>query len=194
MKSVFRGSGALDLWENSCCLTTTPIHRDTPPLFSIWSKILIDKVSPVLDVVILHQRNKICCKHLAITFGAPHYSFKQATANLLVVCSVDDTCNGSISWHRFLVHREVTFLEFSCLDSVDEATADVAAVAAAAAVAAVAIDFSAKASFLESGVVAAAAYAGAVVVVARGSVEQPQQLEGLQLHLVHPLIQGLDNF
>lgn len=109
-----------------------------------------------------------------------------------MVCSVDDTCNGSISLHRFLVHREVTFLEFSCLDSVDEVTADVAAVVAAAAVAA--IDFSAKASFLESGVVvAAAAYAGAVVV-ARGSVEQQRQLESLRLHLVHPLIQGLDNF
>ena len=82
-----------------------------------------------------------------------------------MVCSVDDTCNGSISLHRFLARKEVIFLEFSCLDFVVEVTA---AVAAAAVVAA--NDFSVKASFLESVVAVAAAavaYAGAVVV-ARG--------------------------
>jgi len=82
-----------------------------------------------------------------------------------VVCSVDDTCNGSISLHRFLARKEVIFLEFSCLDFVVEVTAAVAAVAVAAA-----NDFSVKASFLESVVAVAAAavaYAGAVVV-ARG--------------------------
>ena len=80
-----------------------------------------------------------------------------------MVCSVDDTCNGSISLHRFLARKEVIFLEFSCLDFVVEVTAAVAAVA-------VANDFSVKASFLESVVAVAAAavaYAGAVVV-ARG--------------------------
>lgn len=82
-----------------------------------------------------------------------------------MVCSVDDTCNGSISLHRFLARKEVIFLEFSCLDFVVEVTAAVAAVAVAAA-----NDFSVKASFLESVVAVAAAavaYAGAVVV-ARG--------------------------
>ena len=77
-----------------------------------------------------------------------------------MVCSVDDTCNGSISLHRFLARKEVIFLEFSCLDFVVEVTAAVAA----------ANDFSVKASFLESVVAVAAAavaYAGAVVV-ARG--------------------------
>ena len=83
-----------------------------------------------------------------------------------MVCSVDDTCNGSISLHRFLARKEVIFLEFSCLDFVVEVTAAVAVVAAAAA----ANDFSVKANFLESVVAVAAAavaYAGAVVV-ARG--------------------------
>ena len=84
-----------------------------------------------------------------------------------MVCSVDDTCNGSISLHRFLARKEVIFLEFSCLDFVVEVTAAVAVAAAAAA-----NDFSVKASFLESVVAVAAAaaavaYAGAVVV-ARG--------------------------
>ena len=82
-----------------------------------------------------------------------------------MVCSVDDTCNGSISLHRFLARKEVIFLEFSCLDFVVEVTAAVAAVVVAAA-----NDFSVKASFLESVVAVAAAavaYAGAVVV-ARG--------------------------
>ena len=82
-----------------------------------------------------------------------------------MVCSVDDTCNGSISLHRFLARKEVIFLEFSCLDFVVEVTAAVAAVAVAAA-----NDFSVKANFLESVVAVAAAavaYAGAVVV-ARG--------------------------
>ena len=82
-----------------------------------------------------------------------------------MVCSVDDTCNGSISLHRFLARKEVIFLEFSCLDFVVEVTAAVAAAAVAAA-----NDFSVKASFLESVVAVAAAavaYAGAVVV-ARG--------------------------
>jgi len=107
-----------------------------------------------------------------------------------VVCFVDDTCNESISLHKFLAHKEMTFLEFSCLDSVDEVTA----VVVDAAVAVAATGFFAKASSLESVVVGAAvAYAGAVAA-ARGSVEQQQQLEGLQLCLVHPLIQGLDNF
>ena len=90
----------------------------------------------------------------------------------------------------------MTFLEFSCLNSVDEVTAVVAAAVAAVVDAAVAVatGFFAKASSLESVVVGAAvAYAGAVAA-ARGSVEQQQQLEGLQLCLVHPLIQGLDNF
>ena len=85
-----------------------------------------------------------------------------------MVCSVDDTCNGSISLHRFLARKEVIFLEFSCLDFVVEVTAAVAAAAAAAAAAA--NDFSVKANFLESVVAVAAAavaYAGAVVV-ARG--------------------------
>jgi len=84
-----------------------------------------------------------------------------------VVCSVDDTCNGSISLHRFLARKEVIFLEFSCLDFVVEVTA---AVAVAAAASAAANDFSVKANFLESVVAVAAAavaYAGAVVV-ARG--------------------------
>lgn len=111
-----------------------------------------------------------------------------------MVCFVDDTCNESISLHKFLAHKEMTFLEFSCLDSVDEVTAVVAAVVDAAV--AVATGFFAKASSLESVAVGAAvAYAGAVAA-ARGSVEQQQQqqLEGLQLCLVHPLIQGLDNF
>ena len=79
-----------------------------------------------------------------------------------MVCSVDDTCNGSISLHRFLARKEVIFLEFSCLDFVVEVTAAVAV--------ATANDFSVKASFLESVVAVAAAavaYAGAVVV-ARG--------------------------
>ena len=83
-----------------------------------------------------------------------------------MVCSVEDTYNGSISLHRFLARKEVIFLEFSCLDFVVEVTAAVAVVAAAAA----ANDFSVKASFLESVVAVAAAavaYAGAVVV-ARG--------------------------
>ena len=83
-----------------------------------------------------------------------------------MVCSVDDTCNGSISLHRFLARKEVIFLEFSCLDFVVEVTAAVAVAAAAAA----ANDFSVKANFLESVVAVAAAavaYAGAVVV-ARG--------------------------
>jgi hypothetical protein len=85
-----------------------------------------------------------------------------------VVCSVDDTCNGSISLHRFLARKEVIFLEFSCLDFVVEVTAAVAAAAAAAAAVAVAAnDFSVKASFLESVAAAAVAYEGAVVV-ARG--------------------------
>ena len=82
-----------------------------------------------------------------------------------MVCSVDDTCNGSISLHRFLARKEVIFLEFSCLDFVVEVTAAVAVAAAAAA-----NDFSVKANFLESVVAVAAAavaYAGAVVV-ARG--------------------------
>lgn len=109
-----------------------------------------------------------------------------------MVCFVDDTCNESISLHRFLAHKETTFLEFSCLDSVDEVTAVVAAVVDAAV--AVATGFFAKASSLESVVVGAAvAYAGAVAA-ARGSVEQLWQLEGLQLHLVHLLIQAPDNF
>lgn len=105
-----------------------------------------------------------------------------------MVCFVDDTCNESISLHRFLAHKETTFLEFSCLDSVDEVTA---AVVDAAAVAAT--GFSAKVSSLESVVAAAVAYAEAVAA-ARGSVEQLWQLEGLQLHLVHLLIQAPDNF
>jgi len=92
-----------------------------------------------------------------------------------VVCSVDDTCNGSISLHRFLAHKEPAFLGFSCLDSADEVTADdvvaaaAAAVVVAAAVVAVAIDFSAKVDSLKSVDVAAdaAAYAR-YVVVARG--------------------------
>ena len=65
-----------------------------------------------------------------------------------MVCFVDDTCNESISLHRFLAHKEATFLEFSCLDSVDEVAAAVAAVAAVvdAAVAVAATGFSAKAS------------------------------------------------
>jgi hypothetical protein len=86
-----------------------------------------------------------------------------------VVCSVDDTCNGSISLHRFLARKEVIFLEFSCLDFVVEviAAAVAAAAAAAAAVAVAANDFSVKASFLESVAAAAVAYEGAVVV-ARG--------------------------
>jgi len=52
------GTGTLDLRENSSSLTTTSIKRDTPPLFRIWSKILIDKVSPVLNIVILNQNNR----------------------------------------------------------------------------------------------------------------------------------------
>ena len=64
-----------------------------------------------------------------------------------MVCFVDDTCNESISLHRFLAHKEATFLEFSCLDSVDEVAAAVAAVVdAAVAVAVAATGFSAKAS------------------------------------------------
>lgn len=62
-----------------------------------------------------------------------------------MVCFVDDTCSESISLHRFLAHKEATFLEFSCLDFVDEVTAAVAAVVDAA-VAVAATGFSAKAS------------------------------------------------
>jgi hypothetical protein len=56
--------------------------------------------------------------------------------NIPVACFVGDTCNGSISLHRYLAHREATFLGFSYLDSADEVTA--AAVVAAAAVVVVA--------------------------------------------------------
>lgn len=96
-----------------------------------------------------------------------------------MACSVDDTCNGSISLRRFRAHKGPTFLEFSCLDSVGE----VAAAVAAAAVVAVVIGFSAKADSLESVVVVAAVAAAFAisVAVAKGSVEQPQQLEGSAL-------------
>lgn len=88
-----------------------------------------------------------------------------------MACSVDDTCNGSISLRRFRVHKGPTFLEFSCLDSVGEVAA------------AVVIGFSAKADSLESVVVVAAVAAAFAisVAVAKGSVEQPQQLEGSAL-------------
>ena len=84
--------------------------------------------------------------------------------------------------HRYLAHKEPAFLGFSCLDSVDEVTAAAAAAAVVAAAAAVAvvIGFSVKADSLESvGVAADAAAAYAKdAAVARGSVGQPQQLEG----------------
>ena len=49
----------LNLRENSSSLTTTSIERDTPSLFSSWSEVLIHKVSPVLNIVILQQKEQV---------------------------------------------------------------------------------------------------------------------------------------
>jgi hypothetical protein len=43
----------VNLRENSSSLTTIAIERNAPPLLGTWGKVFIDKVSPVLDVIVL---------------------------------------------------------------------------------------------------------------------------------------------
>lgn len=42
------------LWKNYC-LPATSIHRNTPSLLGIWSKIFSNKLPPKLNIVILHK-------------------------------------------------------------------------------------------------------------------------------------------